>query len=358
MAYMLLWLVVHKLGLTAMLVAFDESAFTTARAATVVVDDEGEYKQRVASRLGRPHEFLEAEDTPFSCVLGVLSNECHQAAMFAIFKLEARRSPDMQSCAREFMDTTSDEGPAEPAAMMLARGDKIKLLLERAANMVEPCADRTENHIQAFRSMFCDISTSLGSSRAVQTWATVLPGQAQLWYRLFIQWQRFPYKLLLLILPSTTPEQANQIVYSLLDSRPCCVDPGLSGLLLQMAEAHSSTREGRAFFLTSPRVLALIRVWASSISVTVFGIKCLNAVFAQVAESGPCSTQRQLAKKRVAAHALVAVCPKEEVEHAWMDDVLQEEERTRDSKLLSEHKALAKQKTSLAMSIRNQGYWR
>ena len=37
---------------------------------------------------------------------------------------------------------------------------------------------------------------------------------------------------------------------------------------------------------------------------------------------------------------MVAVCPKEEVEHAWMDDVLQEEERTRDSKLLSEHKAL------------------
>ena len=64
-------------------------------------------------------------------------------------------------------------------------------------------------------------------------------------------------------------------------------------------------------------------------------------MFAQVAESGPCSTQRQLARKRVAAHALVAVCPKEEVEHAWMDDVLQEEERTRDSKLLSEHKALA-----------------
>ena len=68
MAYLSLWLVVHKLGLTAMLVAFDESAFTTARAATVVVDDEGEYKQRVASRLGRSHEFLEAEDTPFSCV--------------------------------------------------------------------------------------------------------------------------------------------------------------------------------------------------------------------------------------------------------------------------------------------------
>ena len=51
--------------------------------------------------------------------------------------------------------------------------------------------------------------------------------------------------------------------------------------------------------------------------------------------------QRQLAKTRVAAHALVAVRPKEGVEHAWMDDVLQEEERTRDSKLLSEHKALA-----------------
>ena len=195
MAYLSLWLAVQKLGLTAMLIAFDESAFTTARAATVVVDGEGEYKQRVASRLGRSHEFLEAEDTPFSCVLGVLSNECHQAAMFAIFKLEARRSPDMQSCAREFMDTTSDEGPAEPAAMMLARGDKIKLLLERAANMVEPCADRTENHIQAFRSMCCGISTSLGPSRAVQTWATVLPGQAQVWYRLLIQWQWFPIQV-------------------------------------------------------------------------------------------------------------------------------------------------------------------
>ena len=44
------------------------------------------------------------------------------------------------------------------------------------------------------------------------------------------------------------------------------------------------------------------------------------------------SKQRQLAKKRVAAHALVAVCPKEEVEHAWMGDVLNEEERTRNSK--------------------------
>ena len=43
---------------------------------------------------------------------------------------------------------------------------------------------------------------------------------------------------------------------------------------------------------------------------------------------------------------MVAVCPKEEVEHAWMDDVLQEEERTRDSKLLSEHKALAQTKTT------------
>ena len=64
------------------------------------------------------------------------------------------------------MDTTSDEGPAEPAAMMLARGDKIKLLLKRAANMVEFCADRAERHIQAFRSMFCDMSTSLGSSAA------------------------------------------------------------------------------------------------------------------------------------------------------------------------------------------------
>ena len=142
--------------------------------------------------------------------------------------------------------------------------------------------------------MFCNISTSLGSSRAVQTWATVLPGQAQLWHRLFIQWQRFPYKLLLLILPSTTPEQANQIVYSLLDSRPCCVDPGLSGLLLQMAEAHSSTREGRAFFLTSPRVLALIRVWASSIYVTVFDIECLNACLRKLQNPGRAADLSQL----------------------------------------------------------------
>ena len=42
MAYLSLWLVVHTLGLTAMLVAFDESAFTTARAATIVGHGEGE----------------------------------------------------------------------------------------------------------------------------------------------------------------------------------------------------------------------------------------------------------------------------------------------------------------------------
>ena len=69
------------------------------------------------------------------------------------------------------------------------------------------------------------------------------------------------------------------------------------------------------------------------------------------------SKQRQLAKKRVAAHALVAVCPKEEVEHAWMDDALQEEERTRDSKLLSEHKALANKQPSWATIGHSQGYW-
>ena len=115
------------------------------------------------------------------------------------------------------------------------------------------------------------------ATRIRTVWAPVLAGTAQLWYRLRATWQRFPFKLLLLANAATTATQAEDIARELLAAPACCVDPGLSGPLRDLAVASSTSPAEQIRFLLSDRVLAIVRQWAATASTSIHDIECMNA---------------------------------------------------------------------------------
>ena len=166
--------------------------------------------------------------------------------------------------------------------MVLARGRKIEQILVAACRILHPGA--TEEHVQAFRLMFFG-----GPERATRirtVWAPVLAGTAQLWYRLRATWQRFPFKLLLLASAATTATQAEDIARELLAAPACCVDPGLSGPLRDLAVASSASLAEQIRFLLSDRILAIVRQWATTAPTSIHDIECMRALARRLQPGG------------------------------------------------------------------------
>ena len=51
---------------------------------------------------------------------------------------------------------------------------------------------------------------------------------------------------------------------------------------MELAKAHSASKERQVAWMLSDRVIALLRVWAASVSVTVFDIECLNGLMRRI----------------------------------------------------------------------------
>ncbi len=107
-------------------------------------------------------------------------------------------------------DGDGDDGDDddEPICITLARGSKIRQCLRAGALIVAPMdTDNLPAHLQAFRFVYCRAeSDGPGAWQLVvrKVWRALLPGLGQLWYRFFHCWQRFPYRLLLLVAPSVS----------------------------------------------------------------------------------------------------------------------------------------------------------
>jgi len=76
-------------------------------------------------------------------------------------------------------------------------------------------------------------------------------------------------RLILLACTATSDAQANDLAQEVLEakSRECCFEPGLMKVLVDMAEAHSSSVHAQVAFLTSPFMKALARLIAISVSI-------------------------------------------------------------------------------------------
>jgi len=188
----------------------------------------------------------------------------------------------VRSPANDRLDPT---GPLEPPAVVLARGHRVERILVAASRVLAPVDTEADEHVQAFRLMFCNGPDRADRIRTV--WASLLAGAAQLWYRLWATWQRFPYKLLLLASATTAASEAMEIARELLAAPACCVDPGLSGPLRDLAVASSASSAGQIDFLLSNRVLAIVRQWATTAPTSIHDIECMNAFVRRLQPGGP-----------------------------------------------------------------------
>ena len=100
----------------------------------------------------------------------------------------------------------------------------------------------------------------------LSVWRSLLPGLAQLWYRMKKCWRDFwPYKLLRLLLNISDAEKET-IALDLLRSRKCCFGQGgtLAQDLYDLAHSYPTEAEQVALLL-GPWCIRLIHRWAKTV---------------------------------------------------------------------------------------------
>ena len=203
-AMVAVWLLPYRLGKRAVTNAYDESKLTKLvpkKAATkddVVggnLDSENEFREKVQTRVGRTVAFMCDERTLFRSFTCTTSLELEHECLFLTFKRESRRSPEVARLAKrsQGLECSANHDPdedKEPITVTLARGDKILSLIVKACEMFTPAADadRLRPHIAASRRFFGNAPADIR-----ETWNSAIPGMAQVWFRLYLTWKRFPY---------------------------------------------------------------------------------------------------------------------------------------------------------------------
>jgi hypothetical protein len=102
----------------------------------------------------------------------------------------------------------------------------------------------------------------------LQAWRMLLPGAAQVWYRLFLYWIVFwPQRLLQLLLPLPLDE-LEAIALELLTANFCCIGYGLAYDIRAIADQFPDMRD-RVRFILGAWVRSVIQRWATQMHITI-----------------------------------------------------------------------------------------
>jgi hypothetical protein len=208
---------------------------------------------------------------------GVLANEPMLRCLFWLLKEDAKRRPEINSHAKHHLLPDLVDGEVvdgvDALGVALARGDKLTLYLRNAASLVLPTSEDTPLHIRGFRSMFSGHSTLI-----LKTWRVLLPGLAQLWFRLKFMFTQFPFRLLLLIDDNTSSTDKDRIALELLTAPQCCLDSGFSAQLVAIAQRiapHDRVAQQR--FIRGSWTFAVLTNFNLSVQGTIIDLECTNA---------------------------------------------------------------------------------
>ena len=139
----------------------------------------------------------------------------------------------------------------------------------------------------------------------LSVWRSLLPGLAQLWYRMKKSWRDFwPYKLLRLLLDISDAEK-EQIALDLIRSRRCCFGQGgtLAQDLYDLAHSYPTETEQVAFLL-GPWCIRLIHRWAIILSATIQDLECGNAKIKKTHKGGRPQKEATLSAKMLISESL------------------------------------------------------
>ncbi len=192
------------------------------------------------------------------CVVGVLVNTPIQRAMFVVLKHDGKRDHRVRRHAARMRglydgaESDAEGGVVDPAAIVLACGSKLADCLQEGASILSEAAPA---HVVCFRSWFS------GEAVILQVWRSLLPGMAQLWFRLHTTYvNQFPCRLLRLVLDdgAVPAAEKRQIVTELLAAPDCCLDTGLSLPLRDISMRCYDDHASRVAFFGSPYVMRLL----------------------------------------------------------------------------------------------------
>ena len=244
-------------------------------ASFVEVDSTIDWRVVHQRRLSKSLHLLGHNDSLCHCTIGVLANEPMMRSLCWVLREDATRRPEISSHASSFAIPDDDvaDGDVACLALKLARGDRVAKYLLVGAALLMPSDDTTPLHIRGFRSMFFGDTDLI-----LKLWRVLLPGLAQLWFRLRYVWTQFPYCLLTLIDDKSTPSHKDFVADKLLSSPSCCLDAGLSRQLRAVAE-HVAPQDVAAQhrFIRGPWVFAVLYNWSLSVQATIIDLECTNA---------------------------------------------------------------------------------
>lgn len=162
-----------------------------------------------------------------------------------------------------------------------------------------PYVEPLPSHLLAFRTLVAP-EPSERPAVVKSTWRALLPGLAQMWYRLVVLWREtWPYKLLLLIDGDTDEDAKTSIALDLLTSLPCCFGQGgsLALDLHELALELNNTESDQVAFILGPWCRKIITAWSRTISVTIHDVECGNAMVKNCMPTGRPHTLASLAAK-------------------------------------------------------------
>ena len=133
------------------------------------------------------------------------------------------------------------------------------------------------------------------------TWRSLLPGTAQLWYRLKVSWCRhWPHKLLQIVREDLSWIERAKVAVDLLGASPCCLGSGgsMAKDLKLLAERLFHAEEDRVAFLLGSWCRRILTMWAAVLSPSIADLECSNAWLKRAHSSGRPQNLATLAVKK------------------------------------------------------------
>ena len=243
-AYFALWNLFGMLGSIAINGAFARDRLEMAAAAPGEPGSNDEWKADACKRILASMKFVGAPSNVIACITGVICNEPCQICLFRVFKSESKSHPEMArfvhrqglGLARDDAERGEGQGEADanaedarpqaaaPACVRLASGEFVLPELRRCHSILAEDNADLAPHVLAFRELFWPGAFNDSAKNIIRgVWQCLLPGAAQLWYRLYVlSSMTFPFILLNLISPWASDTFKREAWHLVSCSLQCC----------------------------------------------------------------------------------------------------------------------------------------
>jgi hypothetical protein len=296
------WELPHSLSHRALKRGFDRKKLE-ARIISIgdSTEEKDQFSKTLNTRLSSCFEFHDREaQSDYRSTLAVMTNDFIQISLQHAFAVDSRIVTDLREYAkRQGGGSMPDLGvgvdglESLPPALEYAMGTYVR------KNMANACKTFTNDFVeaprlvQAFRVAFHGVNDPRTPDRIKQFWRCNFPVLARGWIGLVVAYERYPFPLLRMAASSTSDSEKRGIARALLHSRNCCRDDGTSDVLIELASLYTKDivdeaqrLEARLDFLTSERILTLVRAIGITQETCIWALECVNRFLRTIAAGG------------------------------------------------------------------------